>query len=146
MQQVCPRYLHVEDVWLTGLLREKMSFLPVDTRWQARQMLETTFFQTKDCSSSLWSILKPTKTFKSLLMPRNWILNHQMDERAKSKIFVDVKDSAKYSENILVERTYESKHILFRRPTFGIMSLPSRFQEMGSTRLEQIFSTFFTRI
>ena len=31
------RYLHVEDVWLTGLLREKMGFLPVDTRWQPIQ-------------------------------------------------------------------------------------------------------------
>ena len=63
-----------------------------------------------------------------------------MDERTESATVVDVKDSAKYSEKILVERTYESKHILFRRPTFGIMSLPSRFQEMGSTRLEQFLA------
>ena len=59
-----------------------------------------------------------------------------MDERAKSATFVDVKDSPKYSENIWVERVYESKHILFRRPTFEIMSLPSRFQEAESTRSE----------
>ena len=38
-----------------------------------------------------------------------------MDERAKSTTFVDVKDSPKCSKNIMVERVYESKHILSYR-------------------------------
>ena len=47
-----PRYLHVEDVWLTGLLRERMNFLPVDTRWQTTKQC---FSETEDCSSSISS-------------------------------------------------------------------------------------------
>ena len=67
-----------------------------------------------------------------------------MDERAKSATFVDVKDSPKYSENIWVERVYESKHILFRRLTFEIMSLPSRFQEAESTRSDRNLNFVFS--
>ena len=54
-----------------------------------------------------------------------------MDERGKSGAFVDVKDSSEHGENIFEERV----DILFRKPTFVIMSLPFHFREAGSTRL-----------
>ena len=54
-----------------------------------------------------------------------------MDERGKSGAFVDVKDSSEHGENIFEETV----DVLFRKPTFVIMSLPFHFREAGSTRL-----------
>ena len=59
----------MEDVWLTGLLREKMDFLPVDTR-----------------------CLKNNSELFSFFLPL------QMDEGAHTRALVDVKDSSKHSK------------------------------------------------
>ena len=70
-------------------------------------------------------------------MPK--LLSEKMDERGKSGAFVDVKDSSEHGENIFEETV----DVLFRKPTFVIMSLPFHFREAGSTRLLLLTFQFY---